>query len=238
MRAKFFAAPRVRDDSKPRLRAKPHEVDLRLIHLWRWGDPTAPLRASLDCGEIVAFPTESTYALGVDPWNAAGVEAIYRAKGRPRDKALPVVIAELSDLARLGVAVDLPILAPVLERLAKVWPAPLTAILPLAGSSHEHPAAAGGLETLAVRVPAHERLRELLREVGPLTATSANPSGEAAALRMEELTKWLQEPAWVVLEEGLLGGLPSTMIAFDGGRARIVREGRLAAGEVLGWFEE
>ncbi len=202
---------------------------------WRWGDSTAPLRASLDRGEIVAFPTESSYAFGVDPHSEKGVESLYELKGRPRDKAMPVVIADIDDLARLGVAIDLPILALALQRLADLWPAALTAVLPLSGRPQEQVAAAAGLGTLAVRVPAHENLRVLLREVGPLTATSANSSGDRPALSADEVEAVVArsgKPIWIVDAGTLPGGPPSTIVAFDeGGVIRVLREGRVAFGD-------
>ncbi|HVR99302.1 MAG TPA: Sua5/YciO/YrdC/YwlC family protein, partial [Thermoanaerobaculia bacterium] len=61
--------------------------------LWRWGDPVGPLSELLARGGVLAIPTESSYGLGADPWNPAGVETIYRLKGRERGKPLPVVVA-------------------------------------------------------------------------------------------------------------------------------------------------
>src|SRR5205807_557189 len=66
----------------------------RVIPLWHFGDPLAPLQAVLARGGVLAVPTESSYGLGVDPRNRAGVEAVYRIKGREGGKALPVVVAD------------------------------------------------------------------------------------------------------------------------------------------------
>src|ERR1700712_1797618 len=128
------------------------------MRVFHFGDPVEPLRSLLARGGVVAFPTESSYALGVDPWNRTGVEAIYRIKVREAGKALPVVIAGREQLAGLGIDPDLHIV----KDLLAVWPAPLTAVLPVA---RPLPASAGG-GTLAVRVPEHDRLRELLAALG------------------------------------------------------------------------
>ena len=143
--------------------------------IWHWGEPVAPLRDLLARGGVLAIPTESSYGLGVDPWNRTGVETIYRIKEREAGKALPVVIAGREQLAGLGIDPDLHIV----EALFAFWPAPLTAVLPVA---RPLPASAGG-RNLAVRVPDHDRLRELLAAIGHgLTATSANRSGEPPIL--------------------------------------------------------
>ena len=98
------------------------------MRFWRPGDPIEPLRALLARGGVLAIPTESSYGLGADPRNPEGVEAIYRIKRRERGKPLPVVVADLAQLADLGIDPGLPIL----EALAACWPAPLTAVLPIA----------------------------------------------------------------------------------------------------------
>ena len=69
---------------------------------WRWGDEVSRLARVLDRGGFLAIPTESSYGLAADPCNATGVAAIYEFKGRPPIKALPVVLGELGQLARLG----------------------------------------------------------------------------------------------------------------------------------------
>ena len=106
------------------------------------------------------------------------------------------------------------------------WPAALTAILPTAA---DLPAAAGS-GSLAVRIPAHEGLRRLLRELGPLTATSANPSGAPPALTVGEVLSHLEGwDAAVVESPPLPGGPPSTLIRWEGRHWEVLREGALPA---------
>jgi L-threonylcarbamoyladenylate synthase len=192
------------------------------VPFWRWDDSPDPLVDLLDAGGVLAIPTESSYGLAADPWNEDGVEAIYRLKGRERGKPLPVLVAGLRQMASLGIDPDLPILA----RLGRLWPAPLTAVLPLSASIGPAgmPAAAAGTRTLAVRVPAHPELRRLLDHVGPLTATSANESGRpplldprAAAALLARLGNGHPEgahPGGVLVVDGgeLPGGPPSTLV--------------------------
>lgn len=188
--------------------------------LWHWGDPVEPLRALLTRGGVLAFPTESSYGLGADPRNAAGVAAIYRVKVREAGKALPVVVSGIGQLADLGVDPNLYIV----KRLLEHWPAPLSAVLPIA---RPLPASAG-TGTLAVRVPDHERLRALLAELGQgLTATSANRSGEEPILDPVEAARLLAGEDAVVIDGGVLpGGPPSTLVAIEGDRLVVLRAGR------------
>src|SRR3954447_507649 len=97
------------------------------VKVWHFGDPVAPLRDLLRRGGILAIPTESSYGLGADPRNPAGVAAIYRVKRREAGRALRVVVAGREQLAGLGVDPNLYIV----ERLLALWPAPLTAALPI-----------------------------------------------------------------------------------------------------------
>jgi len=187
---------------------------------WHWDDPVEPLVQCLAAGGILAIPTESSYALAVDPKSTEGVEAIYRIKVRARGKALPVLVADLEQALALGVLPD----SPELGILEALWPAPLTAVLPLANKSL--PASAGSA-TLAVRIPAHPRTRRLLRDVEcPLTATSANRSGEPPALEPQALEPLLKGYVAIIVDGGHLpGGAPSTVVEWSAGRPRILRLG-------------
>ena len=184
----------------------------RAAPLWRFGEPIAPLAALLARGGVLAIPTESSYGLAVPPGNAAGVEAVYRIKRRERGKPLPVVIAGLEQLAGLGIAPDLPIL----KLLSAFWPGPLTAVLPIAGAGTAGaPPAAAGTGTLAIRIPGHPQLVDLLSRLGHgLTASSANRSGGEPVLDPRQAAELLAGEAAMVVDGGLLpGGLPSTLVA-------------------------
>ncbi|HVG10145.1 MAG TPA: L-threonylcarbamoyladenylate synthase [Thermoanaerobaculia bacterium] len=187
---------------------------------WRWGDPVEPLRELLRRGGVLAIPTESSYGLGADPRNRKGVEAIYRIKGREPRKALPVVVADLEQLADLGIDADLSILKP----LSACWPGPLTVVLPIARTI---PAAAGE-PTLAVRIPGHQGLRGLLAALGHgLTATSANPSGGKPVLEPEGAADLLEGEDAMVVDGGVLpGGPPSTLVAIEEAGPVVLRTGK------------
>ena len=199
------------------------------VRRWRVGDDPSLPAAVAARGGVLAIPTESSYGLGADPRSRAGVEAIYRLKSREAGKPLPVVVADVGQLALLGVDSS----GPEARRAARCWPAALTVVLPLEAGAPPLPAAAGGM-TVAVRVPDHSDLRALLAATGPLTATSANESGAPPILDPRELAPLLAAaPDALVVDAGVLpGGPPSTLVVFDGPGFRILRPGRVTAGDL------
>lgn len=203
--------------------------DASAVPRFRPGDPIEPIRALVEAGGVLAIPTESSYGLAVDPSNAEGIDLVYRLKGRDAARALPLVAADRSQIAALGADVgplDHPEIAPWIERF---WPGPLTVVLPLGPAGRELPARAPD-GTVAVRVPGHEGLRRLLVGIGrPLTATSANRSGEPPMLDPDgaaRLLAGLPEGRAAVVDGGVLpGGPPSTLVRLRGGRVEVLRRG-------------
>src|SRR5579872_5985827 len=124
-------------------------------------------------GGLVAFPTETVYGLGADATNGKAVAAIFAAKGRPRFNPLIVHVADLAAAEAHGN------FSPLARRLAeKFWPGALTLVLPRRAESSLSLLVSAGLDTVALRVPAHPLARALLAETGrPIAAPSANPSG-------------------------------------------------------------
>ena len=191
----------------------------------------AELAALLRGGGVAAIPTETFYALATDPRNAVGVERILRAKGRlESQKPLLVLFSEPAQLEGLGVTAP----AGGLERYLRLWPAPLTVLLRI---SHPLPAAAGEAR-LAVRVPDHEKLRELLSALGNgLTATSANRSGGEPALDPSAAAALLAGEDAMVIDGGVLpGGPPSTLAAIEGGWPVVLRKGRFPTERLMAAF--
>jgi len=190
---------------------------------WRFGDDPREVARALASGAIVAVPTESSYGLAVDPRDAAGVGAILRLKRERGERAFPVVAAKVDDLAMLGVDLG----CPELDWARRRWPAALSVVVPLAAPI----AASRGGATLAVRIPDHRPLRDLLAALRlPLTATSANPSGGAPHLDPDELTAWLEAEgaASLVVDGGrLAGGPPSTLVGWRNGAPEVLRPGRV-----------
>lgn len=198
----------------------------RMGRSYQAGDPIEPVRESLAAGGVIAFPTESSYGLGADPRSTAGVETVFRIKGRPQGKALPVVVADVDQADDLGIELD----DPGFLAARELWPAPLTVVVPLRRSSVGSLAATAGGKDVAIRVPAHGGLRRLLRELGHgLTATSANRSGEPPVTRPSDLELLLEGvEAWWLDGGDLAGGAPSTVVSWDPASRslRVLRAGR------------
>jgi L-threonylcarbamoyladenylate synthase len=207
----------------------------RRAEVWRWGDSLDVIREALIAGGMLAVPTESSYALAVDPRSAEGVESVYRFKARSCDKPLPVVAGTLEHLAMLGIDFD----DPGLRILASLWPAPLSIVMPI----RQPLPAAGASGSLAVRIPDHPRLVELLTSLqSPLTATSANSAGEAPICDPVDLANRLGGWPAVIVDDGHLpGGAPSTMVALRPEGLEVLRSGRYPIAELrrrlseLGW---
>src|SRR5215470_1954038 len=127
-------------------------------------------------GGLVAFPTETVYGLGADATNGAAVARLYAAKGRPTFNPLIVHVADLATAQRLG---RFDTTASALA--TAFWPGPLTLVLPKTEDCPVADLATAGLDTVAVRVPAHPVAREILRAFGgPVVAPSANLSGHVS----------------------------------------------------------
>ncbi len=177
----------------------------------------AELRAIGARGGVAGIPTDTLYGLAADPLSEAGCSAILAFKGRPAEKAMSVLVADVGQLEALGVRAD----AALLGRLGRLWPAPLTVVLPLAAPIP----ASGGAATLAVRVPALAPLRELLRVTGPLVATSANLAGGRPAVSAVEVAKIFPDLDLVLDGGPSRESRPSTLVDATGPFPRVLREG-------------
>jgi L-threonylcarbamoyladenylate synthase len=181
----------------------------------------ASLRAILSRGGIAAIPTETFYALAADPRSETGVARIFRIKGRDDGKPLLVLFSSRAQLDGLGVSARPDVLDPFL----RVWPAPLTAIFPIAAPI----AASRGGGTLAVRMPAAPLVRKLLESTGPLTGTSANRSGQRPISDPDELAFTLGPELDLLVDGGTTpGGAPSTIVDATVDPPRLLRDGAFA----------
>jgi L-threonylcarbamoyladenylate synthase len=178
-------------------------------------------------GGIVAVPTETVYGLAADAGDAAAVARIYAAKGRPSFNPLIVHIPDLA--AAEGLAVfD----ADARRLAAAFWPGPLTLVLPLRDGAPVAALVTAGLETIAIRVPAHRAMRALLAASGrALAAPSANRSNHLSPTRAEHVVASLGAAAGLVIDDGACpAGLESTIVH---GRT-VLRPGPIPAAEVAG----
>ncbi len=190
----------------------------------RGSDPGAIGEAvrALRAGKLVGMPTETVYGLAGDATNGRAVAAIFEAKGRPRFNPLIVHVADLEAARRLGTFDDLSL------RLARAfWPGPLTLVVPRAGDCPVSLLASAGLDTVALRVPAHPVARLLLKAVEvPLAAPSANPSGRVSPTTAAHVAEQLGDKVALILDGGRCRiGLESTIVTVRDGAIAILRPG-------------
>jgi L-threonylcarbamoyladenylate synthase len=182
--------------------------------------------AALRRGELIAFPTDTLYGVGGNALDARAARRTYEAKGRPTGKGFPVLLTRAAEAERL--AVEWP---PAAARLAeRFWPGAVTIVV---AARPEVPEETRTGDTVALRVPGHDRLREVIGLAGcPLIGTSANRSGEPPALTAEEALHAVGRDVALVLDGGRGGGRPSTVVVIAGERAQIAREGAVSRAEL------
>lgn len=183
----------------------------------------APAAELLRAGGLVAVPTETVYGLAARADSEAAVAAIYRAKGRPDFNPLIVHVASVAQartLARFDSRAE--VLA------ARYWPGPLTLVLPSQAGSPIVPAVTAGLATIALRMPDHPAMQELLAKLGvPLAAPSANRSGDVSPTAPEHVVASLGGGVDAVIDGGVsTRGLESTIVALrEDGSWQLLRPG-------------
>lgn len=186
--------------------------------------PAAVARAAdaLRRGELVGMPTETVYGLAGDAADDAAVAAIFAAKGRPSFNPLIVHVPSLAEAAELAAPCRF------LEAAARRWwPGPLTLVLRRGASCPVSLLATAGLESVAVRVPAHPAAQALLRAFGgPVVAPSANRSGRISPTRPEHVMEELADAVALVLDGGPCAvGVESTVLDLTGEEPAILRPG-------------
>ncbi|MDH7500532.1 MAG: L-threonylcarbamoyladenylate synthase [candidate division NC10 bacterium] len=179
-------------------------------------------------GKLVAFPTDTLYGLGADATNSEAVEAVFSAKGRPKEKPLIVLARDLSMVEELVVGID----GMARSLMDRFWPGPLTLIL---HSSPRLPSSlTGNTRKVGVRIPASEVSLGLLRATSlPLTAPSANRSGGPDPLNAQIVWEELSGRIDWLLDGGPLTGIPSTVLDLTDRPPRILRQGAVPAQALL-----
>ncbi len=175
---------------------------------------------------LVAFPTDTVYGVGAVVFREAVVSRLYPLKGRSADKAIAVLIGGPEDLGRVAAVVPAEA-----RRLAEVfWPGALTLVLP---KRPEVPEAVSRYETVGVRVPDLAVTRALLAAAGPLAVTSANRSGEPAAVTAAEALAVLEGRINLLIDGGPCpGGMASTVVDCTASPPRVLREGPIGAAAI------
>jgi L-threonylcarbamoyladenylate synthase len=183
------------------------------------GSPTEVQRFCdvLSSDGVAAIPTETFYALAANPRSSKAVARVFELKGRNAEKALPVLFADPEQLKQLKIENPAG-----LERFLAIWPAALTVIFPTSSPL----SCAGGDASLAVRMPAREDLRELLRLAGPLTGTSANISGRPPLSDPNEVEIAFGGALDLIVDGGPTPGMrPSTLVDARFDPPRVLRRG-------------
>jgi len=188
------------------------EQDQRNVTKVLQADATGVAEAAglLRAGHVVAFPTETVYGLGGSAMNDRAVAAIYAAKDRPSFNPLIVHVALLAEAEKLAKFTE------QARALADAfWPGPLTMVLPMRAGSGVSSLLRAGLDSVAVRVPAHPAALDLLGAAGPLAAPSANPSGRISATSAQHVMKGLGGRIAAVLDGGPCQvGVESTIVGM------------------------
>lgn len=178
-------------------------------------------------GGLVCYPTDTVYGIGAAAGDDAAVRRLFAVKGRPLDKPLPLLLADVSDAARVAEV------TPLAKALAgRFWPGALTIVMRKA-VSYRSLALAGG-DTVALRVPDHGLVRRIVRGLGePITGTSANRTGTRAPISAAEVAFQVGEMVELIIDGGQSRTrLESTVIDITHDEPEIVREGAVSRGEV------
>jgi L-threonylcarbamoyladenylate synthase len=187
----------------------------------------AAAAARLRAGGPVAVPTETVYGLAARANDGAAVAGIYAAKGRPSFNPLIVHVADV------GQAHTLAHFSPLALHLAEAfWPGPLTLVLPRRADAPVASLVTAGLDTIALRCPAHAVMQQLVRAVGPLAAPSANASGRISPTRAAHVLASLADVP--VIDAGpCTAGVESTIIAVEQDGWRLLRPGAVAVEAIV-----
>jgi L-threonylcarbamoyladenylate synthase len=183
-------------------------------------------------GGIVALATDTLYGLAVDPFNRTAIARLFAMKSRDADRALPLIAADVAQITA-----HLSGLPPAALRLAAHWPGPLTLAVP---APHALPReVTGGRSTVGVRVPAAAIARAVCAGCRtPITATSANISGEQATANPDDVERALGGRIDFLLDTGPApGGPPSTIVDVTTTPASLIREGAIPWREIQTWLD-
>ncbi|WP_138429374.1 L-threonylcarbamoyladenylate synthase [Fodinibius saliphilus] len=180
----------------------------------------------LNRGDLVAFPTETVYGLGADAWNPTAIQKVFDQKARPADNPLIVHIAHRKTVDSFAETVP----AAAEKLMAHFWPGPLTLIFPKKPEVLD--LLTGGLSTVALRWPQHPISQELIEQVGPLVAPSANSSGKPSPTKPEHVKEDFGDDFPVIAAGETDIGLESTVLDVSSEPFCIYRPGAISAKQI------
>lgn len=178
-------------------------------------------------GGVVLIPTDTVYGLAVIPNSEKAVDKLYAMKERPRERKLPIMVAEVGQLEGLGIMVN--------EAARKVFASDYSpgAVTVAMGVQAEKVAWLEGRDEVAIRIPNDERLLAVLRATGPLFVTSANRHGMPTPERMQGILEQLIIQPDLAIDGGHLEQVPSTLINCNLETPRVEREGVIPAMDLM-----
>jgi len=179
-------------------------------------------------GKIIAYPTESTYALGCRFDDLRAIEQIYQIKNRPIVKIFPLIIGDIESLNMVVSQIN-DVEKSLMDRY---WAGALTILFD--AKSTVPPSIVGENNKIAVRMSGHKIAKSLAQKMGcPIIATSANPSGFKPAVNVSEILEYFDDKIDVIIDGGqCLGGQPSTIIEVVNGSVKIIRHGAIAREDI------
>jgi L-threonylcarbamoyladenylate synthase len=191
----------------------------------RWpADPSHIAKAAerLRAGAVIAFPTDTLYAVAARAADPVAVARLYQVKERPSGQPMVWLVLDRAQVERFAV-----VSAPAAELMARYWPGPLTLVLP-ARIRSDGP-------TVAVRAPDHDVALALLRALGePIASSSANPAGQPPPVDADQVIAGLGDRLDLVLDGGPCRiGQPSTILDLAGSTPRILRQGAIPDYELI-----
>jgi len=179
-------------------------------------------------GSVIAIPTDTFYGLAADPFNLAAVDEIYRVKGRPEARALPILVNSVDQALFLARGTP----GSFMKLAHTFWPGALTLVV---NAAHRIPLkVTAGTGRVALRWPRSEVVARLIDEFGaPVTGTSANISGFSSCASAAQVMKQLGPRLPLVLDAGETGAtLPSTIVELNGDAWRVGREGAISVADI------
>ena len=172
--------------------------------------PTDEVCDTLAAGEVIVYPTDTLYALGADPLQPEAMEKLFALKQRPREKKVSYIFSDLEQATEYAHLTD------TARLLEKHLPGKITIIL----ESKKN-----GGETIGVRIPDNTFCRTLAAVYGPVTATSANISGEEDPHTINEILQHIPEGITLAVDGGTLAGPASTVVDARGDAVKVIRQG-------------
>lgn len=180
-------------------------------------------------GGIIAYPTDTFYGLGVDPFNESAIKKLFALKGRSFDKPVSILVKDKNML--LSVVEEIP---PAAERLIKkFWPGPLTIIFKAKKTIPS--VLTGSTGKIGVRISGNPITQKLLEIIdSPITTTSANPSGKKSPVTAKKVKDYFGDKIDLIIDDSVLSGkLGSTIVDVTERELKVIREGEIPAKTVF-----